>query len=56
MMHLILLHVSNLGVDVIFIVEAIFIFWLSSFSEAGGSKHFFLSFFWGEGYFFLEGV
>ena len=42
MMHLTLLHVPNLGVDVIFIVEAIFIFGLSSFREVGRSKHFFV--------------
>ena len=41
MMHLTLLHVPNLGVDVSFIVEAIFIFGLSSFREVGRSKPFF---------------
>ena len=40
-MHLTLLHAPNLGVHVIFIVEAIFIFGLSSFREVGRSKHFF---------------
>ena len=38
-MNLTLLRVPNLGVDVIFIVEAIFIFGLSSFREVGRSKH-----------------
>ena len=38
-----LLHVPNLGVDVIYIVEAIFIFGLSSFREVGG-KIFFIFF------------
>ena len=42
MMHLTLLHAPNLGVHVIFIVEAIFIFGLSSFWEVGRSKHFFV--------------
>ena len=42
MMHLTLLHVPNLGVDVIFIVEVIFVFGLSSLREVGRSKHFFL--------------
>ena len=42
MMHLTLLHAPNLGVHVIFIVEAIFIFGLSSFREVGRSKHFFV--------------
>ena len=37
-MHLTLLHVPNLGLDVSFIVEAIFIFGLSSFREVGRSK------------------
>ena len=41
MMHPTLLHVPNLGVDVIFIVEAIFLFGLSSFRDVGRSKHFF---------------
>ena len=41
MMHLTLLHVPNLGVEVSFIVEAIFIFGLSSFREVGRSKPFF---------------
>ena len=41
MMHLTLLHVPNLGLDVSFIVEAIFIFGLSSFREVGRSKPFF---------------
>ena len=40
-MHLTLLHVPNLGVEVSFIVEAIFIFGLSSFREVGRSKPFF---------------
>ena len=46
MRHLTLLHVPNMGVDVIFIVEAIFVFGLSSLREVGRSKHFF---FWGGG-------
>ena len=54
MMHLTLLHVPNLGVDVIFIVEAIFLFGLSSFREVGRSKHFFC--FGGGGNSFCEGV
>ena len=37
-MHLTLLHVPNLGVEVSFIVEAIFIFGLSSFWEVGRSE------------------
>ena len=55
MMHLTLLHVPNLGVDVSFIVEAIFIFGLSSFREVGRSKPFFFCF-GGEGNSFCEGV
>ena len=42
MRHLTLLHVPNMGVDVIFIVEAIFVFGLSSLREVGRSKHFFV--------------
>ena len=53
MMHLTLLHVPNLGLDVSFIVEAIFIFGLSSFREVGRSKPFFFCFV-GEGNFFCE--
>ena len=51
MRHLTLLHVPNMGVDVIFIVEAIFVFGLSSLREVGRSKHFF--FFGGGGIFFF---
>ena len=59
MMHLTLLHVPNLGVDVIFIVEAIFLFGLSSFRDVGRSKHFFCfgggdNSFCGGVYFFLN--
>ena len=54
-MHLTLLHVPNLGLDVSFIVEAIFIFGLSSFREVGRLKHFFVFFLGGDGnsFFFL---
>ena len=42
-----------MGVDVIFIVEAIFVFGLSSLRGGGRSKHFFLG---GGGNSFLGGV
>ena len=52
MRHLTLLHVPNMGVDVIFIVEAIFVFGLSSLREVGRSKHFLRG---GGGNYFLGG-